>query len=268
MNVILQLLLKAWLVKYLTRESAAKDAVIQTSLSLGNKVVADGIAALPSMSKVLFSATGGGTPEFYVDGVRVPVIHLADGRVVTNAFLVSRAKTVEKRNADGTVTMVAKPVVYEVKQEGYDYTPAKRTLTPAEATIPVSFKGTKKPTPPPPVNQGYGVKWGWSATDPYQSLLKGTVLPVQGSLLINDVASAYDTDFHLMPSQHYAFVEEDVAMVVKNKVQDTGSERNVAYPEDDVWRAPFVVGTKRYYVTRIPTDYDTKESSRVAFSRI
>jgi hypothetical protein len=142
----------------------------------------------------------------------------------------------------------------------YAYTDKIKSL---KARLSV-LEGQNPPTPPPPPVTTE-VKWGWFAANPYTGLQTADTLTYQGQTT-HAPGAGVEVDLHSVPEEHYVVVREAATEPAKTRWSDTGSPFNNGYLPDSVFYAPFVQGTYRYYVSRVPVSFDVRTTSRVLFT--
>jgi hypothetical protein len=112
----------------------------------------------------------------------------------------------------------------------------------------------------------FTAQWAWSATDPYSALSGGTDTLLYHSK-VHQVGANVSCDFHLMPVGYYAVMKEPSTEPLKVKWTDSGAVYNYGVIPDSAFRAAFVVGSTRYYVSRVKMTFDKDPAARVVFSK-
>jgi hypothetical protein len=117
-----------------------------------------------------------------------------------------------------------------------------------------------------PAQTEFTAQWAWSATDPYSALAGGTDTLLYQSK-VHQVGANVSCDFHLMPVGYYAVMKEPSTEPLKVKWTDSGAVYNYGVIPDSAFRAAFVVGSTRYYVSRVKMTFDKDPAARVVFSK-
>lgn len=97
--------------------------------------------------------------------------------------------------------------------------------------------------------------WSWFVSDPYGDIQDMEFLFTR---LITDQQSGYSLDFETI-EQVYLAVKENFDQPLKNTWFNT-TFNNGAFP-DQVFRDPVIIGSYRYYVSRIPVVIDSTNST-------
>jgi len=118
-------------------------------------------------------------------------------------------------------------------------------------TIVVTIIGAPAgPTPPPPATQV--INWGWFASDPYVGIDTATFL-FTGNIPVNPVS--YTLNFGTSATNQWLAVAELATNTIKTSWFNT--VLNYGTIPDSVFRSAVVIGSIRYYVSRIPVVLQT-----------
>ena len=98
------------------------------------------------------------------------------------------------------------------------------------------------------VNSTYKIEWGFSLTDPFDTVAS-LVLQYNQDVIINDFVYE-DLEFTNEANEKYLILKEPSSLPVKT--QWTNTAFNYGIFPDQVFLEPVVIGDSRYYISRIP----------------
>jgi hypothetical protein len=110
----------------------------------------------------------------------------------------------------------------------------------------------------PATQSTFTANYGWFDSDPTASIMAGTPLTWAGSVTVplgNDI----EVDFRASGPEKFFVIQEDKSEPIKTKWFNT--QNNQGPIPDYVWKAPFEVGSKRYYVTPDTRNMDSSATT-------